>query len=181
MTNRLDELTWIHWHGLLVPSDMDGVPGVSCPGIRPGETFTYRFPVRQNGTYWYHSHSALQEQSGHYAPLVIDPAVSDPVAYDREHIVLLSDWTFMEPQRVFDKLKKQADYFNYQQRTLMGLIREARTEGWSEALADRLIWMRMRMDPTDILDVTGATYTYLTNGLPPDANWTGLFRPVPAW
>lgn len=175
--NRLDEDTSIHWHGLLVPSDQDGVPGISFPGIRAGETFTYRYRVRQNGTYWYHSHSALQEQAGHYAPMIIDPAGHDPVAYDREHVVMLSDWTFMNPHQVIAKLKKQADYFNYQQRTVTGLLRDARKVGWADAWADRRMWLQMRMDPTDILDVTASTYTYLANGLPPDANWTGLFRP----
>ena len=177
VTNRLDEDTSIHWHGILLPSDMDGVPGVSFPGIRPGETFTYRYRVRQNGTYWYHSHSALQEQAGHYGPLVIDPARPDPVAYDREHVIVLSDWTFMQPARAFDKLKKQADYFNYQQLTLRDLRRDAEQSGWAAALRERVMWLQMRMDPTDILDVTGSTYTYLCNGLPPDANWTALFRP----
>ena len=176
VTNRLDEDTSIHWHGILLPSDMDGVPGVSFPGIRPGETFTYRYRVRQNGTYWYHSHSALQEQLGHYAPIVIDPATPDPVAYDREHVVVLSDWTFMDPHRALAKLKKEGGYFNYQQRTIGDLFDDAEQMGWRAALADRRMWAQMRMDPTDILDVTGSTYTYLVNGLPPDGNWNGLFR-----
>jgi CopA family copper-resistance protein len=177
VTNRLEQDTSIHWHGLLVPSDQDGVPGVSFPGIRPGETFTYRYRVRQSGTYWYHSHSALQEQLGHYGPLIIDPVGPDPVAYDREHVVMLSDWTFQDPHRVTSALKKQAGYFNFQQRTLSDFFRDANENGLRETVADRMMWGKMRMDPTDILDVTGATYTYLVNGLPPAANWTGLFRP----
>lgn len=177
VTNRLDEDTSIHWHGLLIPSDMDGVPGVSFPGIAPGETFTYRFPVRQNGTYWYHSHSSLQEQQGMYGPLVIEPNRPDPVAYDREHVVVLSDWTFRDPHRVLAVLKKEPGFFNFQKRTLGDFFRDARRDGFRETLKERAMWGRMRMDPTDILDVTGATYTYLVNGLPPDANWTGLFRP----
>ena len=176
VTNRLDEDTSIHWHGILLPSDMDGVPGVSFPGIRPGETFTYRYRVRQNGTYWYHSHSALQEQLGHYGPLVIDPAGADPVSYDREHVIVLSDWTFMDPHRAIGKLKKEGGYFNYQQRTLGDFFRDAGQMGWRTALADRRMWAQMRMDPTDILDVTGSTYTYLVNGLSPEGKWTGLFR-----
>ena len=177
VTNRLDEDTSIHWHGVIVPSEMDGVPGVSFPGIRPGETFTYRFQLRQSGTYWYHSHSSLQEQLGHHAPLIIDPAHHDPVAYDREHVVLLSDWTFEDPHRVLAVLKKQSGYFNYHQRTLADFYRDAKREGLRKVMEERAMWARMRMSPTDIADVTGAAYTYLVNGLPPDANWTGLFRP----
>ena len=177
VTNRLDEDTSIHWHGLLIPSEMDGVPGVSFPGIRAGETFTYRFPVRQSGTYWYHSHSSLQEQLGMYAPLIMEPNRPDPVAYDREHVVVLSDWTFRDPHRVLAVLKKQSGFFNFQQRTVGDFFREARQNGFRQTLAERQMWGRMRMDPTDILDVTGAEYTYLVNGLPPDGNWTGLFRP----
>jgi len=177
VTNRLAEDTSIHWHGILLPSEMDGVPGVSFPGIRPGETFTYRFVVRQNGTYWYHSHSSLQEQQGMYAPIIMEPAKRDPVAYDREHVVVLSDWTFRDPHRVLAVMKKQGGYFNFQQRTLGDFFREARQNGFRDTLKEREMWGQMRMNPTDILDVTGAAYTYLVNGLPPDANWTGLFRP----
>ena len=177
VTNRLDEDTSLHWHGLLLPSDQDGVPGVSFPGIRPGETFTYRYPVRQNGTYWYHSHSSVQEQLGNYGALVIDPPARDPFAYDREHVVMLSDWTFQDPYRVLAVLKKQGGYFNFQQRTLGDFFREAKQNGLGATIEERKSWGKMRMNPTDILDVTGATYTYLVNGLPPDGNWTGLFRP----
>ena len=176
VTNRLDEDTSIHWHGLLIPSGMDGVPGVSFPGIRPGETFTYRYPVRQNGTYWYHSHSSMQEQLGQYAPMIIEPNRPDPVAYDREHVVLLSDWTFRDPHRVLAVMKKRSGFFNFQQLTLGDFFREAKANGFRDTLAERAMWGRMRMSQTDILDVTGSTYTYLVNGLPPDANWTGLFR-----
>ena len=177
VTNRLDEATSIHWHGILLPFQMDGVPGVSFPGIAPGETFTYRFPVRQAGTYWYHSHSNLQEQIGHYGPLVIDPAGRDPVEYDREHVLVLSDWTFLPPHRLFGQLKKAGDSLNYQQRTVGDLAAQARREGLAAALDDRLMWDEMRMKPTDISDVTGATYTYLVNGHAPRDNWIGLFRP----
>ncbi len=177
VTNQLDETTSIHWHGILIPSDMDGVPGVSFPGIPPGETFTYRFPVRQSGTYWYHSHSTLQEQQGMYGPLVMEPIEADPVAFDREHVIVLSDWTFRDPHRVLAVLKKRSGFFNFQQRTIGDFFREARAEGFRRTLAEREMWGRMRMNPTDILDVTGATYTYLVNGLPPDGSWTGLFRP----
>ena len=177
VTNRLEEDTSIHWHGLILPADMDGVPGVSFPGIKPGETFTYRFPVRQSGTYWYHSHSGMQEQLGHYGPLIIDPAEPEPFAYDRDYVVVLSDWTFEDPQKVLAKLKKKGGYYNFQKRTVGDFFRDIGEGGWRAAVSDRLMWGRMRMDPTDIADVTGYTYTYLLNGLPPGANWTGLFRP----
>ncbi|HEX7054080.1 MAG TPA: copper resistance system multicopper oxidase [Burkholderiales bacterium] len=177
VANRLDEDTSIHWHGILVPSGMDGVPGLSFPGIRPGETFTYRFPVRQSGTYWYHSHSSLQEQLGHYGPLVMEPAHHDPVRYDREHFVVLSDWTFRDPHRVLAMLKKRSGVFNFQQRTLGDFFREAKANGFRDVWQERKMWGEMRMSPTDILDVTGAVYTYLVNGLPPDGNWTALYRP----
>ena len=176
VTNTLDADTSIHWHGILIPFHMDGVPGVSFPGIRPGETFTYRFPVRQAGTYWYHSHSGLQEQLGHYGPIVIDPAGSDPVAYDREYVIVLSDWTFMDPHRLFDELKKSADSLNYQKRTFADFLADVREEGLGDAIAQRDMWARMRMMRTDISDVTGATYTYLINGHGPQDNWTALFN-----
>ncbi|MGQ9424327.1 copper resistance system multicopper oxidase [Gilvimarinus sp. F26214L] len=177
VTNHLDELTTIHWHGLLVPPGMDGVAGLSFSGIAPGETFTYEFDVRQNGTYWYHSHQGLQEQLGHYGPLIIDPQEPDPFDYDRDYVVFLSDWTFENPYEVLEHLKKQADYYNFQQRTIEDLVKDIREHGWSATLDDRLAWARMRMSPTDIMDVTGYTYTFLVNGLAPEDNWTGLFRP----
>ena len=152
--NHLDEDTSIHWHGLIVPFEMDGVPGVSFPGIRPRSSFVYEFPIIQSGTYWYHSHSGLQEQLGHYGPIVIDPAGEDPIRADREHVVLLSDHSPLHPHLIFRKLKQQAGYFNNQRQTLGGLLK-----GEDQPLKERLEWGRMRMDPTDIADVTGATYT----------------------
>ncbi len=175
--NELDEPTSIHWHGILLPFEMDGVPGVSYPGIGPGETFTYRFRVRQSGTYWYHSHTGLQEQLGHYGPLVVEPIAPEPFAYDREHVVILSDWTFENPYRVLAKLKKMGSYYNFQKRTVGDFLRDARRRGLGPTVADRLAWGRMRMSPTDIADITGYTYTYLVNGTGPEDNWTGLFRP----
>jgi len=172
IVNELDEETSLHWHGLLVPTQMDGVPGVSFPGIGPRSTFTYEFPIVQSGTYWYHSHSGLQEQLGHYGPIVIDPAGADPIQADREHVILFSDHSAMHPHAIFTKLKKQPGYFNRQPQTLAGLLR-----GEDQPLADRLRWGGMRMDPTDISDVTGATYRYLVNGHGPRDNWTALFRP----
>ena len=172
VTNTLDEDTSIHWHGMLVPFEMDGVPGVSFPGIRPGETFVYEFPVIQSGTYWYHSHSGLQEQEGHYGPIIIDPAGPDPVAYDREHVVVLSDFSFMHPHTIFQRLKQQGGVFNYQRQTLAGLL-----AGVDQTAAERAQWAKMLMDPTDISDVTGAVYKFLINGHGPDDNWTALFAP----
>ncbi len=178
VTNQLDgEDTSIHWHGLILPAAMDGVPGVSFGGIKPGETFTYRFPLKQSGTYWYHSHTGFQEQVGVFGPIIIDPRTPAPYEYDREYVVILSDWTFTDPHLVYSRLKKQSNYYNRQRRTLPDLVRDAGREGWSAALASRREWARMRMDPTDISDLTGAAYTYLVNGLPPAANWTGLFHP----
>lgn len=172
VTNSLDEETSIHWHGLLLPFQMDGVPGVAFPGIKPGETFTYEFPVRQAGTYWWHSHSGLQEQIGHYGPIIIDPAGEDPISHDREHVVVLSDWSFLHPHELFRKLKVNAGHFNMQKQTVAGLLK-----GQDQPLKDRVDWARMRMDPTDIADVTGSVYTYLVNGHGPGDNWTGLFKP----
>lgn len=172
VTNALAEETSIHWHGLLLPFQMDGVPGISFPGIPAGATFTYDFPVIQSGTYWYHSHSGLQEQMGHYGPIVIDPAGPDPIASDREHVVVLSDHSAMHPHRIFAKLKQQGGYFNYQKQTLAGLL-----AGRDQPLKERVDWGRMRMDPSDVSDVTGSTYTYLVNGHGPADNWTGLFAP----
>lgn len=172
-----DEDTSIHWHGILLPPDMDGVPGVSFPGIAPNETFTYRFRVRQNGTYWYHSHSGLQEQLGHYGALVIDPAEAEPFTYDHEYVVVLSDWMFRDPYDVLTRLKKFESYFNYQRPTVGSLIEEAGRDGLGPAIGRRLAWDAMRMDPTDIADITGAVYTYLMNGRSPAENWTALARP----
>jgi len=175
VTNGLDEDTSIHWHGMILPFQMDGVPGVSFPGIRPRETFVYEFPIRQSGTYWYHSHSGLQEQQGHYGPIVIDPAGADPVAYDREHVIVLSDWSFLHPHQIVQKLRQQAGYFNRRRMTLAGRL--SGDHGQQMPAADRAMFARMRMDPTDILDVNATTYTYLINGHGPAENWTGLFRP----
>ena len=175
--NRLREDTSIHWHGVLVPPAMDGVPGVSFPGIRAGEIFEYRFRIPQYGTYWYHSHSGLQEQLGHYGPMILDPADGYPYQFDREFVVVLSDWTFEDPYRVLDKLKKQGNYYNVQRRTLGEFFRDVARDGLMPTIRDRLMWLDMRMDPTDLHDVTGATYTYLLNGLAPGANWSGVFQP----
>jgi CopA family copper-resistance protein len=177
VANRLHHDTSIHWHGVLVPNPMDGVPGVAFPGIKPGETFTYRYQVPQAGTYWYHSHSGLQEQSGHYGPLILDPAGADPISADRDYVLVLSDWTFADPHRVFSKLKKMSDSFNFQERTVGDFIDDAGEMGFGAAFRQRAMWGRMRMSPADIADVTGSAYRYLINGHAPEDNWTALFEP----
>ncbi len=177
VSNSLDEDTSIHWHGILLPANMDGVPGFSFSGIHPGQAYRYQFTVKQSGTYWYHSHSGFQEQQGVSGPLVIEPREPDPVAFDREHVVMLTDWTDEAPHRVFAKLKKQSDYYNFRQRTLTTFIRDVREHGLSATLAERRMWGQMRMSAGDLADVTGYTYTYLMNGSAPAGNWTGLFVP----
>lgn len=177
LTNRLREPTSIHWHGVRSPADMDGVPGLSFPGVKPGETFVYRIPVRQHGTYWYHSHSGFQEQTGHYAPLIIDRRGEDPPQFDREYVVLLSDWTDTNPHTLFSNLKQQSNFYNFHQRTVGTFFSDVERQGFGATLSDRLMWGEMNMSPTDILDVGGATYTYLMNGQPPAANWTAIFHP----
>lgn len=179
VTNNMDEDTSLHWHGLVIPSEMDGVPGLSYDGIPPGKTFTYRFTPEQSGTYWYHSHSGFQEQSGAFGAIIIEPKQADPVTYDREYIVMLSDWTDENPDDVLRHLKSEADYYKKPRRTVGAFFKELNAAG-TEAERDR-IWQermafaRMRMDPTDISDVSG--YTYLINGRNSTENWTALFKP----
>jgi CopA family copper-resistance protein len=177
VSNRLRSPTSIHWHGIIVPFQMDGVPGISFDGIAPGKTFIYQFPVRQSGTYWYHSHTRFQEQTGLYGPLVIEPAGPDRNPSDRDYVVMLSDWTDSDPEHIFATLKRQSDYYNFAQPTTPDFFRDVRDKGLSEALAGRKMWNQMRMNPTDLSDVSGYTYTYLMNGTAPANNWTGLFRP----
>ena len=175
--NDLDEDASIHWHGLILPANMDGVPGLSYHGIHPGETYTFKFRLKQHGTYWYHSHSGFQEQRGVYGPLVIEPREPDAITADREHVVLLSDWTDENPERVLHKLKKESDYYNFRQRTIGDFVQDVRAAGWKATLADRRAWGEMRMSAADLADVGGTTYTYLMNGQAPASNWTGLFTP----
>ena len=176
VTNLLDEPTSIHWHGIILPPEMDGVPGISFAGIAPGETFTYRFPVTQSGTYWYHSHSGLQEQEGHAGPLIIDSATPEAFTYDREHVLLLTDWTFEDPKSVFRNLKTMEGYYNYQERTVADFFADVRRGGWVDTIESRSMWAEMRMSSRDIADVTGSTYTYLLNGHSPEENWSALFK-----
>ncbi|WNZ82535.1 copper resistance system multicopper oxidase [Pseudomonas sp. P108] len=175
--NRLSASTSIHWHGILLPANMDGVPGLSFHGIEPCGVYVYQFKVRQNGTYWYHSHSGLQEQAGVYGPLVIDAREPEPFQYDREFVVMLSDWSDEAPASLMKTLKKQSDYYNFDKRTVGDFIDDVSEKGWAATVADRKMWAEMNMNPTDIADVSGATYTFLMNGRAPDDNWTGLFRP----
>jgi CopA family copper-resistance protein len=175
--NRLKEDTSIHWHGIILPANMDGVPGLSFHGIAPDGMYEYKFKVNQNGTYWYHSHSGLQEQVGVYGALVIDAKEPEPFSYDRDYVVLLSDWTDENPTRVLAKLKKQSDYYNQHKRTAGDFIDDVSEMGWSAAVADRKMWAEMKMSPTDLADVSAYTYTYLMNGQAPNGNWTGIFKP----
>jgi FtsP/CotA-like multicopper oxidase with cupredoxin domain len=176
VSNRLPVPSSIHWHGMIVPADMDGVPGLSFPGISPGASYRYRFQVNQSGTYWYHSHSRFQEQTGLYGAIVVTPRAGERHPAERDYTVLLSDWTDSDPEHLYRLLKVDHEYFNFGQRTLGDLIADARHEGWAAMLDQRAAWGRVRMDPTDLADVSGHTYTYLMNGVTPAGNWTGLFR-----
>ncbi|KGE66825.1 MULTISPECIES: copper resistance system multicopper oxidase [Pseudomonas] len=176
VNNRLAEPTSIHWHGILLPSNMDGVPGLSFKGIEPGGVFVYQFTVKQHGTYWYHSHSGFQEQQGVYGPLVIDPREPEPYTYQRDYVVMLSDWTDEDPVALMKTLKKQSDYYNLHKPTVGDFVRDVGKQGGSATVADRLMWAQMKMNPTDLADVSGETYTYLLNGQPPERNWTGVFK-----
>ena len=175
--NHLDAPTSIHWHGIRLPASMDGVPGLSFGGIPAKGRFTYRFPLKQSGTYWYHSHSGMQEAQGLFGALVIDPAEPQPRRYERDYVIVLSDWSDVAPHDIISNLKQQDDYYNFRQRSVASLFREARQQGLNEAVSSRLMWSRMRMSATDVSDVSGVIYSYLINGRAPDQNWTGLFSP----
>lgn len=177
VTNKLKEVSSIHWHGILVPPEMDGVPGVSFAGIKPNETFVYKFPVKQYGTYWFHSHSGGQELLGVYAPMIIEPIEPEPFKYDRDYVVMLSDYSFENPAKIIANLKKLSNYYNFNRRTIGEFFRDSSNKGVSVALSDYEAWSKMRMDPTDLADVTGYTLHYLMNGLSPLSNWTGIFKP----
>jgi CopA family copper-resistance protein len=175
--NALPTSTSIHWHGILLPTGMDGVPGLSFDGIDPGETFEYRFDLKQSGTYWYHSHTRFQEQSGLYGPIVIEPLGGERFPTQRDHVVMLSDWSDEDPETIFGNLKKMADFYNFNEPTAIDFTRDVSRMGLRNALAKRRMWNEMRMSPTDLGDVTGHAYTYLINGATPSDNWTGLFSP----
>ena len=176
VTNNLSVSSSIHWHGIILPYQMDGVPGISFSGIAPGETFTYKFTVNQNGTYWYHSHSGFQEQTGLYGSIIIYPKEKDPVEYDREYIMLLSDFSNEKPSAIYRNLKLSADYYNFNQRTVGDFFSEIKKEGFVEAFKRREIWNKKRMSDRDLADVTAYTYTYLMNGQTPWARFQALFK-----
>ncbi|MBQ0723624.1 MAG: copper resistance system multicopper oxidase [Paraperlucidibaca sp.] len=176
VTNHLKEWSSIHWHGLLLPFAMDGVPGISFKGIAPGETFTYQFPILQSGTYWYHSHSGFQEQTGMLGAIVIEPRDGETIKADCDHVVMLSDWTDENPMVLLNKLKSDAGFDNYQMPTAKRFIADVRKNGWKDTVESRKMWSLMRMSPTDFTDLSAHTYTYLMNGTNPASNWTGLFN-----
>lgn len=177
VTNKMKVTSSIHWHGLILPTNMDGVPGLSFAGIKPGETYTYQFDAVQSGTYWYHSHSGYQEQTGLYGSIIIDPRETDVVQYDRDHIILLSDWSDESPEQIYTKLKKLSHYYNTRERVLSDFTKEAAAKGFEKAVEGRKMWNEMRMSDRDISDVTGRTYSFLTNGKTPNSGWEGLFKP----
>lgn len=176
VTNTLSVPSSIHWHGIILPYQMDGVPGMSFRGIMPGETFVYRFTLKQSGTYWYHSHSGFQEMTGMYGALIIEPKAQDVIAADREYVVQLSDWTDEDPHTVFRKLKVQSDLYNFNQPTVQDMLRDITARGLDAALAKRQMWQQMRMNPTDLADLSASVLTFLMNGSTPLANWRGLFK-----
>ncbi len=176
VTNHLKRSSSIHWHGIILPAPMDGVPGISFQGIPPGKTFTYQFKVRQHGTYWYHSHSGYQEQTGLYGAIVIKPKRKEPFAYDRDYVVMLSDWSDEKPSSIYRKLKLSSDYYNFNQRTVGNFFSEVKHKGLGKAFDDRKMWNRMRMSDRDLSDVTGYTYTYLMNGNNPATQFKALFK-----
>ena len=177
VTNNLNEDTSIHWHGIILPASMDGVPGFSnFNGIKPGETFTYKFPILQSGTYWYHSHSGFQEQEGVFRAIIIEPKIKDPYEYDREYVISLSDWSDEKPSSVYRKIKLSSSYYNFKQRTVGDFIDEVKEKGFFEAFSERKMWNEMKMTDRDISDVSGYTYTYLMNGENPATGFKALFK-----
>ena len=174
--NRLKVSSSIHWHGIVLPADMDGVPGLSFDGIPAGGEYTYQFTVNQSGTYWYHSHSRFQEQTGLYGPIVVEPRDGERHPADRDYVVMLNDWTDLDPETIYANLKKQSGYYNVGKRTVGDFVHDAGSAGIAKALDERRMWNQMRMDPSDLADVSSVAYTYLTNGCTPAGNWTGLFN-----
>ena len=176
VANRLRSSSSIHWHGMIVPADMDGVPGLSFAGIPAGGSYLYRFKVNQSGTYWYHAHSGFQEQTGLYGPIIIEPREGPRHAVQRDYVVMLSDWSDLDPERIYATLKKQSDYFNFNKRTAADLLDDVRDQGLQRTLDEQRMWGQMRMNQRDLADVSGDAYTYLMNGMSPLSNWTGLFQ-----
>jgi CopA family copper-resistance protein len=176
VANQLAETSSIHWHGILLPTEMDGVPEISFKGIGPGETFRYQFDLKQSGTYWYHSHSEFQEQTGLYGPIIVEPQEPEPFSYDRDYVVMLSDWSDEDPNSIYAKLKKSSGYYNFAERTAGDLTRDIQQKGLARTWAERSMWNHMRMSDRDLSDVTGYTYTFLMNGQTPTDGWTGIFK-----
>ena len=176
VTNKLGVTTSIHWHGIILPFQMDGVPGISFDGIAPGKTFTYQFKVQQSGTYWYHSHSGFQEMTGMYGAIIILPKSGDGINAERDHVVLLSDWTDDDPMAVFARLKHQSDYYNFNQPTVADFFHDARVLGMSAAISKRQMWNEMRMNPTDLADLSASALTFLMNGRTAAGNWFGVVK-----
>ena len=172
--NNLRETTSIHWHGLILPYQQDGVPTISYDGIKAGETFTYKFPIVQSGTYWFHSHSGFQEPDGAYGAIVIEPKGREPFRYDREYVVQLTDKHRHSGDRIMRNLKMMPDYYNRKQRTAGDFFKDVSEKGLGATLSDRSDWGDMRMMPTDIEDLQG--FTPLINGKGPAQNWTGIFK-----
>jgi len=175
--NELSEDTSIHWHGIILPFQMDGVPGISFRGIPPGQTFTYKFKLEQTGTYWYHSHSGMQEQTGMYGAIKVVPKNGERISAQRDYVVQLSDWTDEDPMRIYAKLKSESGYYNYNKPTVIDFFRDVANDGLKSAYEKRAMWNEMRMSPTDLADLSAETLTYLMNGTTPAGNWTGLFEP----
>lgn len=174
--NKLDKPTSVHWHGLLLPPDMDGVPGLGgFDAIPAGERFTYQFDLRQNGTYWYHAHSGTQEQEGHYGALIVHPKAAGPVQADRDYVVVLSDFSEETGQQIISNIKKSPHYYNYAQRTVGDFLADVDEKGFKSAWQNARQWGRMRMSPTDLADVRYDAF--LMNGQTNQQNWTGLFKP----
>ena len=176
VTNNLKVPSSIHWHGIILPYQMDGVPGISFKGIMPGETFVYKFKLQQSGTYWYHSHSGFQEMTGMYGALIIEPREQDIISADNEYVIQLSDWTDENPMDVFRKLKVQGDTYNFNQPTVPEFFDDVASSSFTNALQRREMWNKMRMNPTDLADLSASTMTFLMNGSTPMANWRGLFK-----
>ena len=176
VTNNLKEISSIHWHGIILPFEMDGVPGITFDGIKPGETFTYKFKVNQSGTYWYHSHSGFQEQTGVYGAIVIKPKIKEPYSYDSDYVITLSDWSDEDPNNIYRNLKLMSDYYSLNQRTVFDFAKEIKEIGFLEAFRNRKMWNEMNMSDRDLSDVTGYTYTYLMNGKNPNSSWKLLFK-----
>lgn len=158
--NKMDVETSVHWHGVLLPNDQDGVPYLTTPPIQPGESFTYEYPIIHHGTYWYHSHTGLQEQRGVYGALVFHPAAGEVEKADHEAVIVLSDWTDEDPNQVMHNLKKSDDYYALKKNSVQSWLKVFKHG--SQAISNRLngAWTRM-----GVMDVSDVGYdAFLVNG-----------------